>query len=83
MQHLPPQSRLREDLNTYSAWSLAANGAPTRLGNLEYDEDTREGRLMATTPLSGNFTVRITAEPDVNVGAPGDIIVAERRIEDD
>ena len=81
LQHLPPPSRMGDDRSVYAAWFIASNAPATKAGNLEFDEDTREARLMATTPLA-EFTVRVTAEVDENAGQPSDIVVVERRVEE-
>lgn len=78
MSHLPPPSRLGEDLSTYVVWIVPPNGKPTKAGVLGYDKESREGSMRATTPAK-RFTVKITAEKDRAVEGPGKIVVAERQ----
>lgn len=78
MTNLVPPSRLGDDLRTYVVW-FQDGGRPVKAGTLEYDEDTRAGSMMATTPLS-EFTLKITAESAATVTSPGDVVVAERRV---
>lgn len=77
--HLPPPARLGEGLAQYVVW-LGPEGQPPALaGKLGYDEETRQGQLMATTPHP-RFVLKITAERPGTVAAPSDIVVAERKI---
>jgi hypothetical protein len=82
MQHLPPPDRLGDDMSVYAVWIVPPSGSPSYAGALEYDEDSREGRLMATTPHP-EFTVKITAETAANAETPSEVVVAERTIEND
>lgn len=78
LDHLPPAVRLGEGLTAYVVW-FVGNGGPVRAGQLMYDEETRGGRMHATTPLR-QFTLKITAERSADAAAPSDIVVADRRI---
>lgn len=78
ISHLPPPSRLGEDMSTYVVWVVPPDGKPTKAGVLEYDKESRQGNVRATTP-SKRFSVKITAEKDRAVGSPGKIVVAERQ----
>lgn len=79
LDHLPPPSRLAEGMTAYAVWVVPANGTPTKAGNLEYDEDARQGRLMATTPHA-QFTLKVTAEADGTAVTPSDVLVADREV---
>ncbi len=79
LDHLPPPARLGEGLTTYAAWVTPIGGAATKAGNLEYDEDARQGRLTATTP-HGRFTLAVTAESDAAAVTPSDVVVADREV---
>jgi hypothetical protein len=79
LDHLPPPARLGEGLTVYAVWVVPANGSPTKVGTLEYDQDARQGRLMATTPHA-RFTLKVTAESDANAVTPSDVVVADREV---
>ena len=79
MAHLPPPDRLAKEHKVYVVWFQEPNGQPQKAGRLSYDPDSREGSMMATSPLN-QFTVKISAEKNANVPAPSDIIVAQRKI---
>jgi len=81
LQHLPPPERLGEGLSAYVVWFRAEDQAPVRAGVLEYDPETREGALTATTPMA-DFTILVTAEAEGNAPSPSEIVVAERAIHD-
>lgn len=79
LQHLPPPERLGEGLTTYVVWIVPAEGQATKAGKLDYDPETREGRVMATTPEE-SFTVKVTAEEGPDVAEPGEVVVAQKQI---
>ncbi|MCB9602679.1 MAG: hypothetical protein H6721_23440 [Sandaracinus sp.] len=79
LDHLPPPARLGEGMTTYAAWVVPNGGSATKAGNLEYDEDARQGRLMATTPHA-RFTLKVTAESDAAAVTPSDVVVADREV---
>ena len=79
IDHLPPPARLGPELTNYAVWFLSGQRAPQKAGVLEYDDDTRSGRMMATTPLT-RFTVKVTAERDPASIAPSDLVVATREV---
>ncbi len=81
LQHLPPPDRLGSGLTAYVVWFRTADQSPTRAGVLEYDTETREGVLTATTPLT-QFSILVTAEEQGDVPAPSDIVVAERAVQE-
>lgn len=76
---LPPAGRLGDDLESYVVWIAGGDGAPSRAGVLDVDEEVRTGRMMATTPLT-QFTVTITAEPRADVSSPGPTVVVRREV---
>lgn len=80
MAHLPPPGRLGEGLNKYVVWFVPEGKQPVKAGALGYDEESREGRMMATSPMSVGFNVKITAEKSANVAAPNDVVVAQRKV---
>jgi len=76
--NLLPPARLGRGLTTYVVW-FDGNNQTLKAGTLQYDDDNREGHMMATTPMA-SFTVKITAERNANVGSPSDVVVASRRV---
>lgn len=79
LQHLPPPDRMGENLSAYVVWFVADDRPTTRAGVLEYDADTREGALTATTPFR-QFNILITAEAQGDVPQPSDVIIAQRAV---
>ena len=79
IDHLPPPDRLGAGLTTYAVWFVRDGQAPSRAGNLRYDPDSRQGSMMATTPLE-RFVVKITAEEGPDTVAPSDVVVADREV---
>jgi hypothetical protein len=79
MQHLPPPSRLGEGLKEYIMWFETAESPAVMEGKLEYDEKKRTAKGMATTPKK-KFTVKITAEKNVQASTPSDVVVAKQKI---
>ncbi len=79
IDHLPPPARLGPEMTSYAVWFQDAGRAPQKAGVLDYDDDTRSGSLMATTPLS-RFTVKVTAERDQRSISPSDLVVATRLV---
>ena len=79
IDHLPPPARLGPELTSYAVWFEEAGRATQKAGDLEYDDDTRSGRMMATTPLR-RFTVKVTAERDRSSISPSDWVVATREV---
>ncbi|MFW5876288.1 MAG: hypothetical protein ACOCXM_06090 [Myxococcota bacterium] len=79
MEHLPPPDRLGEGLKMYMVWFEDSNQPAVRAGGLGFDEDKREGSMMATTPLN-KFVVKVTAEKSLNVSTPSEVVVAKRKV---
>ena len=79
LRGLPPPRRLEGAPSAYVVWIGEPGNAPRLAGRLEYDEEVRSGRMMATTPLT-RFEVTITAEPDAEASAPGPVVVVQREI---
>lgn len=80
LQHVPPPARLGPGLGVFVVWFTANGQAPVKAGLLAFDEGSRRGSLMATTPLR-NFQLRITAERDANSASPGEMTILERQIQ--
>ena len=79
LRHLPPPERMGENLTAYVVWFVADDHPTTRAGVLQYDEETREGALTATTPLT-RFNILITAEAQGDVPQPSDVVIAQRAV---
>ncbi|MFW6067453.1 MAG: hypothetical protein ACOC97_03885 [Myxococcota bacterium] len=80
LEHLPPPSRLGEGLKIYMVWFEDSSQPATKAGALGFDEDSREGSMMATTPLK-KFTVKVSAEKSINVSTPSEVVVAKRKVQ--
>lgn len=78
-RHLPPPSRLGEGLKVYVMWFLPENAPAQRVAIVDYDEDDREGKAMATT-MEGKLEVRVTAEKGPTVSTPSDKVVIKKKI---
>jgi len=80
VSNLLPPRRLGAELGTYVVWLTGRGGHADKAGVLEYDEESRQGNMFATTPHR-RMELRITAERHGRVSAPGDAIVIRRSIE--
>lgn len=83
IRHLPGAPSLGPELTTYVVWARVGDAeSAVRLGELAYDEETREGTFVGT--VSGEvFTLVITAEASATADAPSDVVVADRLIGED
>ena len=80
LKHLLPPERVDSSAKTFVAWFyIPGKEAPIKAGTLGYSAETREGKLMATTPEK-KFTIKVTAEQSANVTAPSDHVVAKQRV---
>lgn len=77
LDRLPPASRMAEEATVYVGWLVSGEDVTTSVGALEYDAETRQGRLTATTSLT-TFTLVVTAEASATPSSPSDRIVADR-----
>lgn len=77
LDRLPVPSRLGEGATVYVGWVVSLEDVTTKAGVLEYDAETRQGRLTATTALT-SFTLVVTAEESADVASPSDRVVADR-----
>ncbi len=79
IDHMPPPARFN-NATTYVVWFTPPGRQPVKAGQLQYDESSRQGRMMATTPLR-RFHVRVSAEQNADIDAPSDVVVCQRRVE--
>ncbi len=82
LEHLPRPQQLGEGLESYVAWILPPYRAPINAGTLAFDEDSREGNVMATTPLD-NFIFKVTAESNEKATAPSSVVIVEQHVNTD
>ena len=71
---LLPPARIKAGLTTYVIWFQPGYGTPQRIGVLEYDADSRTGRLEATTAHT-SFKVIISGEATAQAAQPGKDVV--------
>lgn len=81
-RNLPPADRLSPGASKFVMWFVAPKQQPQNMGKLEYDEDEREARGVATTPKK-QFEIRVTAESDANAVAPSAVVVFTKQIKED
>ena len=79
LEHLPPPSRVSEWSTVYVVWIKPNGGTPSMAGRLDYDEDERTGMMRATTPHSA-FEMMITAEADMTVTSPSEVVISRREV---
>lgn len=79
-QNVTPPSRLGEGLTVFVVWFVPANQPPQRTGQLNYDEDARDGSMAATTTFR-SFDVIVTAELSADVTTPGANIVFQQSVQ--
>ncbi len=63
-----PPDRIAPGARTYVVWDRRGDRL-TRLGQLQFDGESREAKFEATT-LPGGFELMVTAEPNANVPLP-------------
>ncbi|HYO94478.1 MAG TPA: hypothetical protein VER33_08190 [Polyangiaceae bacterium] len=79
-ENLPPPARISEGSEAYAVWYRKdVNAQWTRIGNLEYDADDREGKLVGSVPELA-FDVEITAEPQGDPASPSSHVVFSQRV---
>ena len=78
-QYLTPPDRVAEGLSVFVVWAKAPDQPAMRLGQLNFDPDTREGTMQATTTNRG-FDIIVTAELSPDVTVPGDTIIFQQTV---
>lgn len=78
MEHLTPPDRLG-DYSAYVAWFIVEGEAPVKAGPIDFNENKRNGMLIATTPAR-NFNVVITLEGDGTATVPSATAVVDQRV---
>lgn len=79
VDHLPPPERLAPGMERYSVWFVPNGRSAVLAGTLDYDEDSREGRLETVTPHR-SFTVLVTAQRAELPHEPSDVVVFRQRV---
>ncbi len=77
IEHLAPPRRIDPAMQGYVAWIAVPGHGIAKLGRIEYDEDSREGDLLATSAFE-KFEVIVTLESDLSSDAPSDRVVLRR-----
>ncbi len=78
--NLAPPGRVEANAASYLAWYRARDSQPwARVGALQYDAETREGRLKASVPET-QFELQVTAEASLDSEAPSPNAVVVQRI---
>ena len=80
IENLPPPGRVSEGAETYAVWLRPEGQATLLLGQLNYDEDDREGHLETTTPHE-TFELLVTAERSAQAASPSEMVVLRQRVE--
>ncbi|WP_437563208.1 hypothetical protein [Sorangium sp. So ce542] len=69
--HLSPPERIESGGQHFVVWQRPSSESPwRRVGVLDYDPDTRKGRLAEMTVPHANFELLITAERQSNPRSP-------------
>lgn len=79
IRHLPPAARVKQGMTTYVAWFVPPDQPPQKASVLDYDEDDRVGRMLATSP-ERTFEVRVTAESKPGVAAPSSVTIISKKV---
>jgi hypothetical protein len=77
LEHLPPPSRVSSQGQHYVVWIKPKGGTPHVVGQLDYDEDERIGRMTATAPHA-QFELIISVERVMTVSHPSEIVVIKK-----
>ncbi|MEM1416945.1 MAG: hypothetical protein AAGH15_18755 [Myxococcota bacterium] len=80
VENLPPPARVSESATTYLVWLRPEGQAILLLGQLNYDDDDREGHLETTTPHEV-FELIVTAESDPAAASPNETVVLRQRVD--
>jgi hypothetical protein len=79
IEHLAPPRRIDPSLVAYVVWMTVPGHGTSKLGQLEYDEDDREGRLLATS-AHRKFEVLVTLESDLSAASPSNNVVLRKLV---
>jgi hypothetical protein len=79
IEHLAPPRRIDPSLVAYVVWMTVPGHGTSKLGQLEYDEDDREGRLLATS-AHRKFEVLVTLESDPSAASPSNNVVLRKLV---
>lgn len=77
LEHLPPPSRISEGGQHYAVWIKPKGGTPRMVGELDYDEDERIGRMTATAPHA-EFELIVSVERVLTVANPSEVLVVKK-----
>lgn len=80
IKNLAPPSRVEPSSKHFVSWyRLDARDAWARIAALDYDADSREGKMTSSVPLV-HFVFQITAEPNVDAASPSSSVVLSQAI---
>lgn len=80
VSNLAPASRVKEGMSSYTAWYRRdSNASWARIGGLEYDADSRAGKVSGSVPERA-FDFEITAEASEGPASPSSSVVFSQRI---
>jgi hypothetical protein len=74
LEHLAPPRNIDPTMREYVAWIAVPGHGTAKLGRIDYDEDHREGELLATAAYD-KFEVIVTLESDTSSTVPSDRVV--------
>ncbi|MEO0326547.1 MAG: hypothetical protein AAF447_26610 [Myxococcota bacterium] len=80
IENLPPPGRVSEGAEVYSVWLRPEGQATLLIGQLNYDEDDREGHLETTTPHE-SFEMLVTAEQTAQAASPSEMVILRQRVD--
>jgi hypothetical protein len=79
-KNLPPPARIKEGCTAFVAWQRKGVEVQwTRVGVLEYNEGSREGKLADTTIPESAFDFQVTAEAVNDPVAPAPEVIFSQR----
>jgi len=77
---LAPPGRIAEGASHFVLWQRKdSKGLWARVGGLEYDPETRDGKFLGSVPESA-FDMSITAEKALDVASPSADVVFSQRV---
>lgn len=79
VRELPAADTIVEEGSHYLVWKILPDKAPLRMGELQRDRKTREGRFSAPI-YEKDLVIEITAETEAEPEAPSRHIIISRRI---
>lgn len=78
-KNLPPAARVNPNAKAYVGWYRKEKGAWARVGTVQFDDASRDGKLTGTVPEQV-FDFEISAEADEGAASPSADVVFSQHV---